>query len=169
MALYLYRGFHQDTFDDGYRWDDASDIFRVALIKSHASLNDASTGLNNADMMSVSEFFARASVNEVTVGEVSNYTRQSIQVAWRSIVWDPTNDLTRLKSSTAITWTNLASGATVGAYCIIRGVSGDDSQNRIWMADSSGTNLPAPTNGQNFSVTLNTNGWLTARQPLFGV
>lgn len=174
MPMYLYRGYHEDISVTGNRWDDAGVNFQLALIKGDPNLDTPGTGLNNPDIIDAQSFFSRAAVNEITVADITNYIRKDITSGSRRINWNPapTPQRQELFADDPLLWTALATsgtGATIGAYCIIRGNDANDANNRIWMADSSGTNLPTASNGQDFTVTLSSLGWLWLSQPNFGV
>ena len=170
MALYVYQGFWQDNLvfgGTGRVWPSAgsSGTFSIALVLDNANL-DTTSGLNAVGATTWGALDSQAAVDEFPAG--ATYSRKDLPVNARTWAWDPGPpselELKYNNVTNPITWANLVAGQTVGAYVLLRTVDGG-SGDIVWMADTGATGLPATTNGEDLTITINTEGILKGWQP----
>jgi hypothetical protein len=170
MAIYIYQGMYEDLMVSGGTvvWPSAgaSGNFSLALVQDHASL-DTTSGLNSRQITTWGAMDSQSAITEVPT-VATNYTRFALNVLARGYSWDPNENngelqLTYDNVNYPVVWSNLTSGYIVGAYVLLRTVDGG-ANDKVWMADSGATGLPASTNGEDFRITINNEAIVKAYQ-----
>lgn len=171
MALYVYQGFWDDLLVKGGSrvWPSGTSAgnFLVFLLEDHVDL-DTNQGLDAETLTTWAALDAQSAITEISI---NNYSRFSLPASARLSNWDslsspPELELQYNNATNPITWSNLGQGSpatNIGAYliCHDRGAS----EYSLWMADSSATGLPATTNGEDFTLTLNTEAVIKGYHP----